>query len=114
MKYLSFFAERTVQFVTYSRPKLTASLFALMSISFWGVSFVSTKAVLGKLDPYSLLVIRFGIGALFLFLLLLLQRHRLHISIRYVPHLMVLGILGVFIHHVLQATALLTINSFVA
>jgi len=114
MKYLSFFAERTVQFVTYSRPKLTASLFALMSISFWGVSFVSTKAVLGKLDPYSLLVIRFGIGALFLFVLLLLQRHRLHISIRYVPHLMVLGILGVFVHQVLQATALLTINASAA
>jgi drug/metabolite transporter (DMT)-like permease len=100
--------------VTYSRPKLTASLFALMSISFWGVSFVSTKAVLEKLDPYSLLVIRFGIGALFLLLLLVVQRHRLHISIKYVPHLMVLGILGVFVHQVLQATALLTINASAA
>ena len=95
----------------YNRSKLTASLYAMMSISFWGVSFVSTKAVLGKLDPYSLLVIRFGIGALFLLLLLLLQRHRLQISIKYVPHLMVLGILGVFVHQVLQATALLTINA---
>jgi drug/metabolite transporter (DMT)-like permease len=98
----------------YNRSKLTASLYALMSISFWGVSFVSTKAVLGKLDPYSLLVIRFGIGALFLLLLLLLQRHRLQISIKYVPHLMVLGILGVFVHQVLQATALLTINASAA
>jgi drug/metabolite transporter (DMT)-like permease len=98
----------------YNRSKLTASLYALMSISFWGVSFVSTKAVLGKLDPYSLLVIRFGIGALFLLLLLLLQRHRLQISINYVPHLMVLGILGVFVHQVLQATALLTINASAA
>ncbi|MDM5327496.1 DMT family transporter [Neobacillus sp. CF12] len=98
----------------YNRSKLTASLYAMMSISFWGVSFVSTKAVLGKLDPYSLLVIRFGIGALFLLLLLLLQRHRLQISIKYVPHLMVLGILGVFVHQVLQATALLTINASAA
>jgi drug/metabolite transporter (DMT)-like permease len=98
----------------YTRSKLTASLYALMSISFWGVSFVSTKAVLGKLDPYSLLVIRFGIGALFLLLLLLLQRHQLQISIKYVPHLMVLGILGVFVHQVLQATALLTINASAA
>jgi drug/metabolite transporter (DMT)-like permease len=85
-----------------------------MAISFWGVSFVSTKAVLGKLDPYSLLVIRFGIGALFLLLLLLLQRHRLQISIKYVPHLLVLGILGVFVHQLLQATALLTINASAA
>ncbi|WP_419888142.1 DMT family transporter [Neobacillus niacini] len=94
--------------------KLTASLYALMAISFWGVSFVSTKAVLGKLDPYSLLVIRFGIGALFLLLLLLLQRNRLKVSIKYLPHLIVLGILGVFIHQILQATALLTINASAA
>ena len=100
--------------MTFNRPRLTASLYALMSISFWGVSFVSTKAVLGKLDPFSLLVIRFGIGALFLLLLLLLQRHRLKISIKYVPHIMVLGILGVFVHQVLQATALLTINASAA
>lgn len=100
--------------MTYYRTKLTASLYALMAISFWGVSFVSTKAVLGKLDPYSLLVIRFGIGALFLLLLLLLQRHRLQISIKYVPHLLVLGILGVFVHQVLQATALLTIYASAA
>lgn len=94
--------------------KLTASLYALMAISFWGVSFVSTKAVLGKLDPYSLLVIRFGIGTLFLLLLLLLQRNRLKVSIKYLPHLIVLGILGVFIHQILQATALLTINASAA
>lgn len=97
-----------------NRSKLSASLYALMSISFWGVSFVSTKAVLGKLDPYSLLVIRFGIGALFLLLLLLIQRRSLQISIKFVPHLMILGILGVFVHQVLQATALLTINASAA
>lgn len=97
--------------MTYYRSKLTASLYATMSISFWGVSFVSTKAVLGKLDPFSLLVLRFGIGALFLLLLLLIQRNLLLISIKYVPHIMVLGILGVFVHQVLQATALLTINA---
>jgi drug/metabolite transporter (DMT)-like permease len=97
--------------MTYNRSKLTASLYATMSISFWGISFVSTKAVLGKLDPYSLLVLRFGIGALFLLMLLLMQRNRLLVSIKYFPHLMVLGILGVFVHQVLQATALLTINA---
>jgi drug/metabolite transporter (DMT)-like permease len=100
--------------MTNNKSKFTASLYALMAISFWGVSFVSTKAVLGKLDPYSLLVIRFGIGTLFLLLLLLLQRHRLQISIKYVPHLLVLGILGVFVHQLLQATALLTINASAA
>ncbi|MEH7245750.1 DMT family transporter [Neobacillus niacini] len=97
--------------MTSNRLKFTASMYAMMSISFWGVSFVSTKAVLGILDPYSLLVIRFGIGALFLFLLLLMQRYSLLVSIKYIPHLMILGILGVFVHQLLQATALLTIDA---
>jgi drug/metabolite transporter (DMT)-like permease len=86
-------------------------MYALLSITFWGVSFVSTKAVLGKLDPYSLIVLRFGIGALFLLILLLLQRHPLRISVYYFPHLLLLGIIGVFVHQVLQATALLTIHA---
>lgn len=93
------------------RERFTSSFYALISISFWGVSFVSTKAVLEKLDPFSIIVIRFGIGALFLFSIILLQRNRLFVSIRYLPHLMILGIFGVFVHQVLQATALLAINA---
>ncbi|WP_409296798.1 DMT family transporter [Peribacillus sp. SCS-26] len=94
-----------------SRSRVTASIYALLAISFWGVSFVSTKAALGRLDPYSLLALRFGIGALFLLLLLTLQRSRLRISVTHIPHLIVLGVLGVFIHQVLQTTALLTIEA---
>jgi drug/metabolite transporter (DMT)-like permease len=97
--------------MTLYKSKVTASMYALISITFWGVSFVSAKAVLGKLDPYSLLVFRFGIGVLFLLLLILMQRHRLFISFRFFPHLLILGTLGVFVHQVLQATALLTINA---
>ncbi|MCZ8494351.1 DMT family transporter [Priestia megaterium] len=97
-----------------SKVKFAASFYAIMSISFWGISFVSTKAVLDKLDPYTLLVLRFGIGALFLLLLLVLKRYPLNIPLKYIPHLIVLGILGVFIHQVIQATALLTINASAA
>ncbi|MDK8210668.1 EamA family transporter, partial [Bacillus subtilis] len=70
-----------------SKIKFAASLYALMSISFWGISFVSTKAVLDKLDPYTLLVLRFGIGALFLLVLLVLKRYPLNIPLKYIPHL---------------------------
>jgi len=97
-----------------SKIKFAASLYALMSISFGGISFVSTKAVLDKLDPYTLLVLRFGIGALFLLVLLVLKRYPLNIPLKYIPHLIVLGILGVFVHQVIQATALLTINASAA
>lgn len=105
------FAERIPLSMIPFRSKLTASFYALLSISFWGVSFVSTKAVLGKLDPYSIMVLRFGLGALFLLMILLINKYRLRISIQYVPHLIVLGVLGVFVHQILQATALLTINA---
>lgn len=97
-----------------SKVKFAASFYAIMSISFWGISFVSTKAVLDKLDPYTLLVLRFGIGALFLLVLLVLKRYPLNIPLKYIPHLIVLGILGVFIHQVIQATAFLTINASAA
>ncbi|MDD1515612.1 DMT family transporter [Priestia megaterium] len=97
-----------------SKVKFAASLYAIMSISFWGISFVSTKAVLDKLDPYTLLVLRFGIGALFLLVLLVLKRYPLNIPLKYIPHLIVLGILGVFVHQVILATALLTINASAA
>ncbi|MBU7593043.1 DMT family transporter [Metabacillus halosaccharovorans] len=94
-----------------SGNKYAASLYATMSITFWGVSFVSTKAVLDKLDPFTLLVIRFGIGAVFLFILLMILNEKLDINMTYIPHLIVLGILGVFIHQVIQASALLTIDA---
>ncbi|MBD7965728.1 DMT family transporter [Fictibacillus norfolkensis] len=94
------------------RKMLGASLYATMSISFWGISFVSTKAVLDKLDPFTLLVIRFGIGALFLFILILVKKkHSMKLPIQYIPHLIVLGILGVFLHQVIQASALLSIDA---
>lgn len=108
---ITIFCWKECSALSFNKTNLSASLYATISISFWGVSFVSTKAVLGKLDPYSLLVLRFGIGALFLLLLLLMHRNRLLVSIKYVPHLLILGILGVFVHQVLQATALLTINA---
>lgn len=106
--------ERKSVLMIASRAKFVASLYATMSISFWGISFVSTKAVLDKLDPYTLLVIRFGIGALFLLVLLVLKRYPLKIPLTYIPHLIVLGILGVFVHQVIQATALLTIDASAA
>jgi drug/metabolite transporter (DMT)-like permease len=93
------------------RDRFTSSLYALISISFWGVSFVSTKALLVTLDPFSIIVFRFGIGALFLLSIILLQRNRLVVSFKYIPHLIVLGVFGVFVHQVLQATALLAINA---
>ncbi|MFY0760011.1 DMT family transporter [Metabacillus dongyingensis] len=90
---------------------VTAGIYAAVSISFWGISFVSTKAVLVQLEPFTLLVLRFGIASLFLFLLLLLLRQPLKIKTDYLPEVFILAVLGIFVHQVIQAAALKSIQA---
>ncbi|WP_353625654.1 DMT family transporter [Bacillus sp. JCM 19041] len=91
-----------------------ASFYALIAVCFWGISFVSAKAVLPFIDSSTLLLMRFGIGALFLFILLLFSKGAKRPSLRYIPHLFVLSVIGVFVHQLLQLTALLTIDASAA
>ncbi|UAL53383.1 DMT family transporter [Bacillus sp. CMF21] len=90
---------------------VTAGIYAAVSISFWGISFVSTKAVLVQLEPFTLLVLRFGIASLFLFLLLFLFRQPLKIKMDYLPEVFILAVLGIFVHQVIQAAALKSIQA---
>jgi drug/metabolite transporter (DMT)-like permease len=90
---------------------VTAGIYAAVSISFWGISFVSTKAVLVQLEPFTLLVLRFGIASLFLFLLLFLLRQPLKIKTDYLPEVFILAVLGIFVHQVIQAAALKSIQA---
>ncbi|MGM0920659.1 MAG: DMT family transporter [Bacillota bacterium] len=90
---------------------VTAGIYAAVSISFWGISFVSTKAVLVQLEPLTLLVLRFGIASLFLFLLLFLLRQPLKIKMDYLPEVFILAVLGIFVHQVIQAAALQSIQA---
>ena len=46
---------------------------ALAAVIFWGVSFIATKVAIREVHPFTLLVLRFAIGAL---LLLAVQIHR--------------------------------------
>ncbi|MCA1031651.1 DMT family transporter [Bacillus timonensis] len=91
--------------------KLLSSSYAILAITFWGISFVSTKTLLQKIDIYSLVSLRFGIASLFLFFLLLLLRHPISIKQAIIPNLFILAIVGVFIHQLIQATALLSIEA---
>ncbi|GAF14721.1 hypothetical protein JCM19045_4050 [Bacillus sp. JCM 19045] len=68
-----------------TRTRMIASFYALLAVAFWGLSFVSTKALLTSLDPGTILVARFAIGALFLFILLLFLRIPLLLPVRYLP-----------------------------
>ncbi len=82
-----------------------------LAVAFWGISFVNTKALLVELTPSTILISRFAIGSLFLFLFLIIFRYPLKLPLYYLPHLFILGTLGVFIHQWLQSTALLTIQA---
>ncbi len=97
-----------------NKATIAASFYAAISISFWGISFVSTKAVVDTIEPYTLLALRFAIGALFLLAVLVIKRYPLNLPLRYIPHVIVLSVLGVFIHQVIQATALLSIDASAA
>lgn len=97
-----------------SLSKSRSYLYATLSITFWGISFVSTKAVLQEISPYTLIAVRFLIGSLFLFLLLMLRRERLALSRSHLPQLGLLAAIGVFIHQMIQATALQTAEATAA
>jgi len=74
---------------------------ALLAVIFWGISFVDSKATLHEVSPVTLIFIRFLIGTLFL----LAATRRLPPRDAW-RELLLMGFLGVFVHQMLQATAL--------
>ena len=64
------------------------------------------KAALVEISPEGLVVTRFGIAAVFLALLTLATGHRLSVRRAHWGGVLLLGFLGVFLHHLLQANAL--------
>lgn len=76
-------------------------LLALLAVVLWGISFVATKAVLREISPVTLIFCRFFIAAIVLLLI-----------VRKLPpreawgSLALMGFIGVFVHQLLQATAL--------
>jgi len=82
---------------------------ALWAIIFWGLSFIATKVVLKEVHPFTLLTLRYGIGAL---LLLLVQCSRemgflKTFSYRDWIHIFILAAVGVSGLGLLQAYGLL-------
>jgi drug/metabolite transporter (DMT)-like permease len=79
---------------------------ALLAVVFWGLSFVATKAALREVSPITLITTRFALGVA---LLLSLLRAR---SIPLLPPreawraLALMGLVGVFVHQILQSFAL--------
>lgn len=83
-----------------------ARIYALVAVIFWGVSFVATKAALREMSPLALIVMRFALGLVLLYGLLLARGESMRISRIDLPALLLMGFLGVFLHQMLQAHAL--------
>ena len=86
------------------RPILVVKV--LLTVLFWGASFVATKVALRDVPPIVVITLRFGMGVAILFAALRLRK--LHISIprRDWPILLLLGLNGVWLHQLLQSTGL--------
>jgi drug/metabolite transporter (DMT)-like permease len=86
--------------------KAAGSLAAFGAVVLWGISFVATKHALGEISPISLLFARFVLGSLFLLLLVGSRRERLLPPRDAWPTLVLLGFVGVFLHHMIQVHGL--------
>lgn len=79
---------------------------ALAAITFWGLSFVATKAALRELTPVALVFTRFALGCAVLHAVLVARREPLLPPRSSLKSLALIGFIGVFVHQMLQANAL--------
>jgi len=82
---------------------------ALWAIIFWGFSFIATKVALREVHPFTLLTLRFGIGA-FLLLVVQLRQDKKFLKVfsqRDWTYVLFLSIVGIAGHNLLQAFGLL-------
>ncbi|MBV6396384.1 MAG: putative inner membrane transporter YedA [Anaerolineales bacterium] len=84
------------------------TLSALFAVVVWGATFVATKIALAEVSPATIVWIRFGIGVLILGAAVLARRQFALPSRSDLPHLALLGFLGVTFHQWLQATGMQT------
>lgn len=89
-----------------SKSLIRYRLAALTAVVFWGISFVATKAALRELSPITLIFARFAIGTALLIMILLLRGKFVFPPSQAYPRLFVMGLIGVFIHQMIQVHAL--------
>jgi drug/metabolite transporter (DMT)-like permease len=88
----------------HMRP--TTVIKALLTVIFWGASFVATKIALRDATPIVVVTLRFALGVIVLFAALRLRRQCIAVARRDWPILIVLAFNGIWFHQMLQATGL--------
>lgn len=77
-----------------------------LTVTFWGASFIATKIVLRELNPAAIVFLRFSLGLIVLFLIVVSQKKMRCAPVRKVPAVLLLGFLGITFHQWLQVTGL--------
>jgi drug/metabolite transporter (DMT)-like permease len=84
---------------------------ALLSVVFWGGSFVATKVALLDVSPATIVWLRFGLGLIVMGLLSLGTYRRAGFSRRDLLLFLLLGVIGITLHQLLQVTGLQTVRA---
>jgi len=84
----------------------SARLAVLITVIFWGISFVATKAALREVSPTTLIFVRFAIGVVLLAAVQAARRGGSLVPRGAGPTLALMGFVGIFIHQLLQAFGL--------
>jgi drug/metabolite transporter (DMT)-like permease len=85
---------------------LTARLAVSITVVFWGISFVATKAALREVSPTTLIFVRFAIGVALLVAVQVARRGGSLVPRDAWPPLVLMGFVGIFIHQLLQSFGL--------
>lgn len=93
------------------RAKLVGLGSALLSVLFWGGSFVATKVALFDISPATIVWLRFGLGLIVMSILSLGSFRRAGFSRRDLLLFLLLGVIGITLHQLLQVTGLQTAHA---
>jgi len=95
----------------HQKPELLARIKLFITISLWAGSFVATKIAVGEVSPVTVIWLRFLIGSLILGLIAG-RRSELAFPPRVdLAKLVITGFSGVALHHMLQSSALVTVEA---
>src|SRR5271154_6826642 len=78
----------------------------VITILMWGCSFVATKILLRELSPVPVIICRFALGNAFLLLVLAVRGDNPWPARENWPSLALMGLVGVFVHQLLQVVGL--------
>jgi drug/metabolite transporter (DMT)-like permease len=86
---------------------LVVRLKAFLVIIFWGASFIATKIALRQVQPATIILLRFVLGAVILWLAIWRWRMFARVERRDLFFLAILGVIAVPLHQAIQAAGLL-------